>query len=239
MNLRLLLKRGFAKAGTEGVPFHSANEARKRLSKSRAKTIRLEGVFKARRLLFITPLALLPDVQQNRGNKFRVYTLFSYLKINLILLLLLLFSFILPSFQAIRSKILVLGFSTREKDRVICIVVCERGREKERVFRGEDNRERNCYQSTTLFLGKTRWTLLKSLLNIWAFYENIKKFFSFKLDIKYSSIIFLLFQTRSAKYRRRPWSFTVDLKTKIYKKLRAERKRSQMNLFEKRERERK
>lgn len=72
MNLRLLLKRGFAKAGTEGVPFHSANEARKRLSKSRAKTIRLEGVFKARRLLFITPLALLPDVQQNRGNKFRV-----------------------------------------------------------------------------------------------------------------------------------------------------------------------
>lgn len=108
MNLRLLLKRGFAKAGTEGVPFHSANEARKRLSKSRAKTIRLEGVFKARRLLFITPLALLPDVQQNRGNKFRVYTLFSYLKINLILLLLLLFSFILPSFQIIRSKILVL-----------------------------------------------------------------------------------------------------------------------------------
>lgn len=169
MNLRLLLKRGFAKAGTEGVPFHSANEARKRLSKSRAKTIRLEGVFKARRLLFITLLALLPDVQQNRGNKFRVYTLFSYLKINLILLLLL-FSFILPSFQAIRSKILVLGFSTREKDRVICIVVCERGREKERVFRGEDNRERNCYQSTTLFLGKTRWTNWHCWRVYWIYY---------------------------------------------------------------------
>lgn len=133
MNLRLLLKRGFAKAGTEGVPFHSANEARKRLSKSRAKTIRLEGVFKARRLLFITLLALLPDVQQNRGNKFRVYTLFSYLKINLILLLLL-FSFILSLFlfrQFDRKFLFSVSRQERRTELYVLLSVKEGGKKNE------------------------------------------------------------------------------------------------------------